>query len=52
MSAGPSPFGRKLPLKSSILLEIERPLSVKAAVRNLVIGNWLWNDRYTPDSGH
>jgi hypothetical protein len=27
-------IGRKLPLKLSILVEIERPLSVKAAVRH------------------
>jgi len=44
--------GRKLPLKSSILLEIERPLWGKADILPTIPKFPLPNGRYTLGSGH
>ncbi len=47
-----SAFGRQRLLKAAGLMRIERALSGKADVQDIVFEKSLGNDRYTPVSGH
>jgi hypothetical protein len=43
--------GRKLPLKTLVFQQSERPLLGKADIQIRIFEKTLRNDRYTPDSG-